>query len=55
MAKRRDTQHKALVPALDALIGDPDILMPKPETKLKAEILYIPLQYIDRIREFRHE
>ena len=54
MAKRRDT-HKALVPALDALIGDPDILMPGPDTKLKAEILYIPLQYIDRIREFRHE
>lgn len=54
MAKRRDF-HPALVPALDALIGDPDILAPEPSTKLKAETLYIPMQYIDRIREFRHE
>lgn len=54
MAKRT-ANHKALVPALDALIGDPDILMPEAGTKKKAEILYIPLQYIDRIRDFRHE
>ena len=54
MAKRRDF-HPILVPALDALIGNPDILAPDPETKLKAETLYIPMQYVDRLREFRHE
>ena len=52
MAKRRDF-HPILVPALDALIGNPDILAPDAETKLKAETLYIPMQYIDRLREFR--
>ena len=54
MAKRREF-HPALVPALDTLIGDPDILDPEPGTKKKAEVLYIPMQYIDRVREFRHE
>ena len=54
MAKRREF-HPALVPALDTLIGNPDILAPEPDTKLKAETLYVPMQYIDRVREFRHE
>ena len=54
MAERRNF-HPALVPALDALIGNPDLLDPQPDTKLKANTLFIPMQYIDRIREFRHE
>ncbi len=54
MAKRKDF-HPALVPALDALIGDPDLVKPTRDGKLKAEDLYIPNQYIDRIREFRDE
>ena len=47
--------HSALVPALDALIGDPSIIEPEKSTKLKAEILYIPEQYIDRVCDFRDE
>ena len=47
--------HSTLVPALDALIGDPDILLPSKDTKLKADFLVIPAQYISRIRAFRDE
>ena len=47
--------HSALVPALDALIGDPSIIEPEKSTKLKAEIMYIPEQYIDRVCDFRDE
>lgn len=54
MAKPKEF-HPKLVPALDALIGDPDLLSPDEDTKKKAETLYIPMQYIDRLREFRHE
>ena len=54
MAKRREF-HPALIPALDALIGDPGLISPARDSKLKAEDLYIPAQYIDRIREFRDE
>ncbi len=54
MAERREF-HPDIVPALDTLIGDPDILDPDSGTKKKAETLHIPMQYIDRVREFRHE
>ena len=54
MAKRREF-HPALIPALDALSGDPGLISPARDSKLKAEDLYIPAQYIDRIREFRDE
>lgn len=47
--------HKNLIPGLDALIGDPDILAPTALTKLKANTLVIPAHYIDRCREFRDE
>lgn len=54
MAKRKEF-HSALVPALDALIGDPALISPPRGGKKKADDLYIPAQYIDRIREFRDE
>jgi len=54
MAKRKDF-HPVLVPALDALIGDPGLITPTKDGKLKANDLYIPAQYIDRIHEFRDE
>lgn len=47
--------HKNIVPGLDALIGNPDILAPTALTKLKAETMIIPIHYIDRCREFRDE
>ena len=47
--------HKNIIPGLDALIGDPDILNPTALTKLKANTLIIPAHYIDRCREFRDE
>ncbi len=55
-AKAKDPKwHKQLVPALDALIGDPEILEPKENSKLKAAIMYIPDQYIDRVCDWRDE
>ena len=47
--------HKNIVPGLDALIGDPDILKPKPDTKKKADCLFIPEGYIYRINDFFDE
>lgn len=47
--------HKNIIPGLDALIGDPDILTPTALTKLKANTLIIPTHYVDRCREFRDE
>lgn len=47
--------HKALVPALDVLIGDPDILEPDEDTPPKAEELLIPMQYIDCVSAFVDE
>ncbi len=55
-AKAQDPKwHSIIIPALDALIGDPEILMPEKDTKLKAEIMYIPDQYIDRVCDWRDE
>ena len=55
-AKAQDPKwHNNIIPALDALIGDPGILTPEKDTKLKAEIMYIPDQYIDRICDWRDE
>lgn len=47
--------HSNIIPGLDALIGDPDILAPTALTKLKANTMIIPAHYIDRCREFRDE
>ena len=47
--------HKYIVPGLDCLIGDPDVLEPSAETKLKAELMIIPTHYIERCRQFRDE
>lgn len=54
MAKQKEF-HSALVPSLDALIGDPKLLEPDEDTKLKANELIIPTQFIHRIRDFRDE
>lgn len=47
--------HDYIVPGLDVLIGDPSILDPKPEDKKRAEIFYIPENYIYRIIDFYNE
>lgn len=52
---RRKPFHTALVPALDALIGDPTLLEPEAGTKMKTKDFIIPTQYIHRIRDFRDE
>ena len=47
--------HPCIVPALDVLIGDPDILSPKEDTPKKADYFYIPINYIDRLGKFNSE
>ena len=47
--------HQVLVPALDALIGNPEILNPDTQTKKKADILAIPAHFIMRATELRGE
>ncbi len=54
MAERKDF-HPILIPALDALIGNPELITPTTHSKLKANDLLIPTQYIDRIHEFHKE
>ena len=49
------TYHEVLVPALDALIGNPELLTPSAETKKKADILAIPAHFIMRATELRSE
>ena len=48
-------RHRYIIPGLDALIGDPEILEPTAETKKKAELMIIPAHYIERCRQFRDE
>lgn len=47
--------HNYLVAAMDMLIGDPDVLTPEKDTKKKADYLCIPIQYLDKLGEWRHE
>lgn len=47
--------HDFIVPGLDVLIGDPDILNPLPDSKKRAEIFYIPEGYVRRVIDFYHE
>ena len=47
--------HDFIVPGLDTLIGDPSILSPTAEDKKRAEIFYIPENYIYRVIDFYHE
>ena len=47
--------HQHLVPALDALIGNPDILTPDEGTEKKANVLYLPRYYVDRVNMFLGE
>ena len=47
--------HYAIVPALDALIGEPKLINPDKDTKKKAGEMLIPNQYVDRLAEFLDE
>ena len=47
--------HDYIVPGLDVLIGDPSIIDPMPEDKKRAEIFYIPENYIYRVIDFYNE
>ena len=47
--------HPYIVPALDALIGDSQIIEPSKDTKLKANEMLIPSQYIDIVADMRDE
>ena len=47
--------HYAIVPALDALIGEPKLINPDKDTKKKAGEMLIPNQYVDRLSEFLDE
>ena len=47
--------HDFIVPGLDVLIGDPSIIDPMPDDKKRAEIFYIPDNYIYRVIDFYNE
>lgn len=50
--------HNYIVAAMDMLIGDPDVIDPSEiteSTKKKADYLCIPIQYLDKLGEWRHE
>ena len=50
--------HSYIVAAMDMLIGDPDIIDPEKiteSTKKKADYLCIPIQYLDKLGEWRYE
>lgn len=51
----RTNYHPCIIPALDILISDPDILYPKKTDKKKADYLCIPLQYLDKLSSYRSE
>ncbi|MBR3164477.1 PhoH family protein [Candidatus Saccharibacteria bacterium] len=53
--KRRPRYHEIIVPALDVLIGDPNILSPSASTKRKADLLLIPEFYIGKISRLQDE
>lgn len=47
--------HGCIVPGLDMLIGDPDVLCPTARTPKKAELICIPKVYIRRLCDFYDE
>lgn len=50
--------HNYIVAAMDMLIGDPDVIDPDKitaDTKRKADYLCVPIQYLDKLGEWRHE
>lgn len=50
--------HSYIVAAMDMLIGDPDIIDPEKitdSTKKKADYLCVPVQYLDKLGEWRYE
>ena len=54
-AQLEEGYHYAIVPALDALIGEPKLIYPDKDTKKKAGEMLIPYQYIERLDEFLDE
>ena len=53
--RQQPEYHDYIVPGLDVLIGDPDILSPLPGSKKRAEIFYIPEGYVRRVIDFYDE
>ena len=51
--KKPKGYHSILIPALDALIGDPKILEPEEDAAKKADFLYIPTQFFKILGELR--
>lgn len=47
--------HNCIVPGLDMLIGDPNVLCPTASTPRKAELFCIPKIYIRRLSDFYDE
>lgn len=55
LTSTNDQRHSCIVPGLDMLIGDPDILRPKADTPQKARLICIPKVYIRRLNDFYDE
>lgn len=55
LTSTNDQRHSCIVPGLDMLIGDPDILRPKADTPQKARLFCIPKIYIRRLNDFYDE
>ena len=49
------SRHYYIVPGLDMLIGDPDVLRPTSSTPKKAAVFCIPKVYIQRLSDFYDE
>ena len=54
-SSKKSDFHNLIVPGLDMLISDPDVLIPDEKTKKKAEVLYVPSFYVYRILDFYEE
>lgn len=48
-------RHECIVPGLDMLIGDPEVLCPTAQTPQKARLICIPKVYIRRLSDFYDE
>lgn len=51
----KTTYHRSLIPALDTLIGDPEIVNPHSKRPAKAEQIIIPYGYLGHIDRFYNE
>lgn len=55
MSDKKEKNYNWVVLALDALIGDPEIINPKPETSLIAPNLVISSKYLEKFFEIYYE